>query len=292
MKEQSGYLSRQKNFILIFLVFCLSPSKSLAQGFPFPLGATSWGIGNATVARSDYSSGMNNIAGLGGLKEAMLFSSYDSHYGFDGLNTLGFAGILPINDDLSTGFSVQRFGDNLYNQLSLGIGAGHRLGRVSLGIKVNYLQNVVNAPTLVLNRKAVVVEFGGIVQLSSDFSFGAHAFNITQSSFSGDYGNKVPTTLRAGFNYKPQKTISLSTEINKNTDLPVSVKAGLEYQIWKQLYLRTGLASRPLTNHFGAGFKGGKFYFDYAVHSHAQLAWSHHFSLGYGLWKRNIKEVD
>jgi len=290
MKEQSGYLSRQKNFIFTFWIFWLVSSKSLAQDFPYPIGARSWGIANATVARSDYMSGFNNIAGLAGQKEAMIFSGYDSHYGFTSLGTLSFGGILPVSKDLCTVFSIQRFGDNLYNELSLGIGAGHRIGRISLGTKMNYLQNAVNAPTLVLTKKALVFEFGGIVQFSSRFSFGAHVFNMTQSSYSGEYGNRVPTALRAGFVYNPQKNIFLSGEINKNTDLPVSVKIGLEYQVWKQLYLRTGVASRPLTNHFGAGFKARKFYVDYAVHSHPQLGWSHHFSLGYSFWKRREKE--
>jgi hypothetical protein len=284
MKEQSGYFTRQKNFI--FFIFWLIPLKIFSQNFPVPLGAGSWGVGNATVASSDFASVSNNIAGLGGLKEAVLFSAYDSHYDFEGLQTIGFGGVLPLTNDLSAGFSVQRFGDKLYNDLALGIGAGHRIGIVSLGIKVNYLQNVINAPTLQVTRKAMAVEMGGIVRFTSVISFGAHIFNVTQSTYSGDFGNRVPTSLRAGFFYTPLKTVSLSIEADKNTDLPFSVKGGLEYQIWKQFYVRTGLASRPLTNHFGAGFKAHHFFFDYAVHTHAQLGWSHHFSLGYRFWQR------
>lgn len=286
MKERSGYLSQQKNFIFLLLFLCTPSVKVCAQTFPFPVGARSWGIGNATVARADFTSGFNNIAGLGGLSEACIFSSFDSHYGFDGIGTYSFGAILPLSADLGTGVTVQRFGDKLYNESAIGLGAGHRIGRVSLGVKVNYLQNAVNAPSLAFSRKALVFEFGGIVQFSSQLFFGAHVFNMTQSSYSGDYGNRVPTALRAGFLYKPQTNIHLSTEIEKNTYLPFSIKAGLEYQIWKKLYLRTGVASRPLTNHFGVGFKAKKFYFDYAVHSNANLGWSHHFSLGYVFWER------
>lgn len=288
MKEQSGYLSRQKNFI--FLFFWLVSISVSGQSFPSPVGARSWGTGNAMVARLDFTAIVNNVAGIAGLHDAVIFSGFDSYYGFESLNTISFGAAIPISNDLSTGFSIQRFGDKLYSDLALGIGAGHRIGRVSLGIKVNYLQNAINAPTLILTRKALSVEFGGIVQFSSEFSFGAHVSNVTQSSYSGDYGNKVPTSLRAGFVYIPLKTVHLSLEMDKNTDLPVSVKFGLEYQVWKQLYLRTGLASKPLTNHFGAGFKGGKFYVDYAVHTHPQLGWSHHFSLGYELWKQEVKD--
>ncbi|TDE11989.1 hypothetical protein [Dyadobacter psychrotolerans] len=290
MKERSGYLSRQKNFIIIIFIFVFLPCRTPGQDFPFPAGARSWGMGSATVANSDNSSVFSNIAGLAGIQEAVVISTYDSHYGFDGISTIGFGGVLPLSDDFGAGFTVQRFGDKLYNQLALGIGAGHRVGRFSLGAKVNYLQNAVNAPSLTISRHAIAIEFGGIVQFSPRFSFGAHVFNLTQFSYSGDYGNRVPTLLRAGFLYKPQKSLVLTAEIDKNTDLPVSVKGGLEYQFLKKLFIRTGLNSRPLTNHFGAGFKGGKFYFDYAVHSHAQLGWSHHFSLGYCFWKKKEEE--
>jgi hypothetical protein len=292
MKERSGYLSQQKNFIFLLLLLCAASAEVVAQAFPFPIGARSWGIANATVAGADFSSGFNNIAGLGGLREACILSSFDSHYGFEGIGTYAFGTVLPVTNDLGAGFTVQRFGDKLYNESAIGIGAGHRIGRVSLGLKVNYFQNEVNAPTLSFSRKALVFEFGGMVQLSSQLFLGAHVFNMTQSSYSGEYGNRVPTAMRAGFSYKPQANIHLSAELEKNTDLPVSIKAGLEYQVWKKLYLRTGVASRPLTNHFGAGFKAKKFYFDYAVHSNANLGWSHHLSLGYVFWQRGEKKEE
>jgi hypothetical protein len=292
MKERSGCLSQQKNFIFLLLFLGIASANCRGQGFPFSIGARSWGTGNATVARADFTSGFTNIAGLGGLHEAGIFSSFDSHYGFEGIGTYSFGAVLPLSEDLGLGFTVQRFGDKLYSESAMGLGAGHRIGRVSLGLKVNYLQNAVNAPTLSFNRNALVFEFGGIMQLSSQLFFGAHVFNMTQSSYSGDYGGRVPTALRTGFLYKPQTNILFSAELEKNTNLPVSIKAGLEYQVWKKLFLRTGVASRPLTNHFGAGFKAKKILIDYAVHSNSQLGWSHHFSVGYVFWNRKNEELN
>jgi hypothetical protein len=78
--------------------------------------------------------------------------------------------------------------------------------------------------------------------------------------------------------------------MEKNTDFPISVKAGLAYQIREKIWLRTGIASSPLTHHFGAGFKQGKFSINYAAHSNAQLGWSHHLSLAYAFRKINGKE--
>jgi hypothetical protein len=289
MKELPDYLSQQKNFIFLLLIFSILSADSYAD-FPFPIGARSWGLANASVARRDYSYGFVNMAALGGAKEASVFSSYSSHYGYEGIGTLAVGAIMPVNDELGVALTIQRFGDKLYNQSAIGIAAGHKIGRFSLGLKANYLQSAVSAPSLSFSRRAIVLEFGGIVELSSKFFFGAHAFNVTQSSYSGDYGRRVPTVLRAGFAYHPQTNITLSTEVEKDTEQPLAIKAGLEYQIWKQLFLRTGVASRTLTSHFGAGFRTRGFLIDYAVHTHAQLGLSHHFSLGYVFADRLKKE--
>lgn len=280
MKELPDYLSQQKNFIFLLFLLSILAVDSYAD-FPFPIGARSWGIANATVARRDYSYGLVNMAALGGVQETSAFSSYSSHFGFEGVGTFAAGAIMPVNDDLGMAITIQRFGDKLYNQSAVGIAAGHQIGRFSLGLKAGYIQNAVSSPSLSFSRKALVFEFGGIVTLSSKLFFGAHAFNVTQSAYSGDYGRRVPTILRTGFTYQPQNNLTLSAEMEKNTDQPLIFKTGLEYKAWKQLFLRTGVASRPLTSHFGAGFKARSFVIDYAVHAHMQLGLSHHLSLGY-----------
>jgi hypothetical protein len=280
MKEQSGYLSRQKNFTLLSL-FLFLPVWAIAQINPFAIGARSWAMGNATVATSDPYSIFSNVAGLGGNQSLVAFTTFNSRYDFEGLGTLGAGFLLPIKDGLNAGFSVQRFGDKFYNEVATGIGAGHQIDRFSMGIKVNYLQTAVDAPSVILTRRALVVEMGSIVRLHTGLFFGAHIYNLTQSSYSGSYGARLPTILRAGVLYTPLKTVLLSSEFEKDSDQPSSWKMGLAHQVLGKLWLRTGVASRPLTHHFGAGFSASKFSVDYAVHTHPFLGWSHHLSIAY-----------
>ncbi|HEV7351441.1 hypothetical protein [Telluribacter sp.] len=257
-----------------------------AGGDAFPIGARSWGLANAVVAQSDRYSVVNNIAGLAGVREASLFSSYHTYYGFDGLGTVAFGAVIPVNDAFTTGLSVQRFGDKLYNQLAFGLGAGHRINRISLGLKVSYVQVAVSAPSLALSRKAFLVEMGGIVQLTSKVNFGAHMYNVVQGGFAGESEERLPTVLRAGLNYKPLAGLNLSGELVKDTAQPTSFRAGIEYQPLPSLFLRTGIATHPQTNHFGVGFVGESFQVDYAVHTHPQLGWSHHFTVAYSFVKK------
>jgi hypothetical protein len=99
MKEQSGFFTRQKNFLRSFVIFSIISVPGFAGGNPFPIGARTWGLANATVARSDYYAAGNNIAGLAGITTTTIFSTYDSHYNFDGINTLGFGAVTPLSKD-------------------------------------------------------------------------------------------------------------------------------------------------------------------------------------------------
>lgn len=281
--------TQQKNFGLVLLIFSL-PFTVVAQSYPYILGARAWGIADANIAKSDFTASTDNVAGLGALRETVLYTSYDSHYSFDGIATFAIGGCIPLSDDLGMGFSCYRFGDKLYNMSAISVGAGHQLGRIKLGVKINYIQNAVNAPSLTFSRNTLVVDFGGIVKFSKQLFLGAHINNLTQSKYSGDYSEAVPTLLRLGMMYKPHDKLTISTEIEKNTDMKFRIKSGLEYQIWEMICLRTGVATRPSTSHFGLGFKGANFYIDYAAHSHPHLGWSQHISIGYSLGQRGNED--
>ncbi|WP_373512465.1 hypothetical protein [Persicitalea sp.] len=272
---------------------CLIPGWVWGQAGDFPIGARSQGMGNAVVAQADRYASINNIAGLATQTEASAFSSYHSYYGFEGVNTLIFGAVVPLRQELSAGFSVQRFGDKIYNEMSFGLGVAHRINRISLGLKASYRQIAVNAASVSLSKKALVMEMGGIAQLSSTVYLGAHIYNLAQGNYSGEGSTSLPTILKTGLTYIPAKALRLSAELVKNTDYPASVRAGLEYEVIPHLLARTGIATRPYTNHFGLGFVGGSFDFDYAVSSHPQLGWSHHLTLAYA-WPKveDVKSPD
>ncbi|GHB66903.1 hypothetical protein [Persicitalea jodogahamensis] len=281
---------RYRRVFFLILFSGVNGTLVLAQSSDaFPVGARSWGMANAVVAQSDRYALVNNIAGIATESEASVFSSYHSYYGFEGVNTLAFGAVMPLREELAAGFSVQRFGDKIYNELSFGLGLAHRINRISLGLKASYRQIAVNASSLSLSKKALVVEMGGIAQLSSTVFLGAHIYNLAQGSFSGEGSENLPTVIKTGLTYIPTKSLRLSTELVKNTDFPASIRAGLEYGVIPRLSFRTGIASQPYSNHFGLGFAGNSLAVDYAASSHPQLGWSHHVSLAY-VWKKNEEE--
>jgi hypothetical protein len=272
-------LYQRKSLIVFFFFISQCAIQVLASGEPFPIGARSWGIGNATVAIADKQSVFNNPAGLGFLTENFIATSYHNRYTIAGLNTFSL-GANFNNKVGSIGLDAERFGDKLYHENKLGLALAKSTGKVSLGIKISYMQAAIEGYAA---RHTVVTQFGVIAKLSSALQLGFCAYNLTAARLFAS--QRVPTILRLGLAYQPTRQLLLVGEAEKDIALPALFKAGLEYQIVKNFYLRTGITSKLSNAHFGIGFQAKQFIFDYAAVSHSVLGFSHHLTLAYQLGK-------
>lgn len=275
--------TKWKTLVFYGMIFFLKTNLILASGEPFPIGAKSWGIGNATVALADRNSIFSNPAGLGFLKENFVSTSYHARYNIAGLQTLSLSGNYNTNL-VNVGFGVERFGDKLYNEQKLGLAVGKSMNRVSLGVKVSYFQAAIEN---FISKNTLMTEFGVMTKLSSKVQMGFHAYNLTGAKLFAS--QHIPTVLRLGLSFMPSRQILLVAEAEKNIELPTLIKAGIEYQIVKNFYLRTGLTSKLNHAHFGFGFQSKQFIFDYALSSHSALGFSNHLSISCQIGKSNAQ---
>lgn len=272
-------ITNWKPLVFCGMIFLLKTNLILASGKPFPIGAKSWGIGNATAALADRNSVFNNPAGLGFLKENFVSTSYHARYNIAGLQTLSLLG--NYNTKFANiGLGIERFGDKLYNEQKLGLAIGKSTNMISLGLKVSYFQAAIENFT---SKNTLLTEFGVMTKLSSKLQLGFHAYNLTGAKLFAS--QHIPTILRLGLSFTPTKQILLVAEAEKNIELPTYIKAGIEYQIVKDFYLRTGLTSKLNHAHFGFGFQSKQFIFDYALSSHSALGFSNHLSISYQIGK-------
>lgn len=256
-----------------FLLAFIFPIFAMASGEPFPIGAKSWGIGNATVALADRNAIFSNPAGLGFLEESYISSSVHSRFSISGLQNIAISGNYKTKA-LNIGLGIDRFGDKLYNEQKLGLAIGKSTNRVALGLKASYFQTAIEN---LASKSTILTEFGIITKLSSKFQVGFHAYNLTRAKLFAS--QRIPTILRLGFSFVPTKQINFVSELEKDLDYKPIIKAGLEYQIVPNFFLRTGVTSRINTFHFGLGFHAKKLILDYATSSHQYLGLSHHLSI-------------
>ncbi len=264
---------------LIFWLFLLFTHLAQAQIDSYAFGGRALGMGQAVAAQRDAWSIFNNVAGLSYVDQGQAFFAYDNRFNVSAFQTFGLGAVAPLKWGVA-GASLSRFGDELYNELKIGLGYSYRIEPVSLGLKVNYLQVSIQD----LNSAGtVILEFGGIARITQNLFLAGHVYNLNQAKLTTERGEDqdIPTVLKAGLSYQPVEALTIGIETEKDVDLPASFKAGVEYQVVKNVFLRTGVQTEPFINHFGLGFSPKRFSFDYALSTMSELGLSHHFSLGY-----------
>jgi len=262
--------------LLLSLVLVISHALRSQDG-DFSFGARNSALGGASAVLSDAWSIYNNIAGLGNIKASTGMVGYQNRFGLSAFQVVG-AAYVQQTSIVNGGLSFYRFGDELFNQQQVKLAVANSIQMVSLGLALDLVQ--VSIESLGTTR-AAVLEFGGLVTISDQLQFAGHAYNINQAKLSEN--ETLPTILKAGIAYRPLSTISILGEVQKDLDFDEIVKVALEYEIVKEVWIRTGVSTNPFKAAFGAGTKWRSLGFDYAFNDQTDLGSIHEFSLAYYL---------
>jgi len=267
------------------LIFCfllvLKFLGAYAAQEPFPIGARATGLSGASVTLSDVWAIRNNVAGIAALKKTEFGVFAENRFNIAAFSTVGFQAVFPTKKLGVLGIDASRFGDEWYNEQRIGIGFGHQLGTVKLGIKADLLQTHLAE---LGSKKVVAISFGGQSEVIPHLIFGASIFNVNQAKLADFVDERLPTVMRAGLSYQPIKQVLLVTEAEKQLEYPVNLKVALEYKIIEKLTLRTGLATATEQFSFGTGFQAKQLQFDYGFGLQSVLGSIHQLSISFK-WK-------
>ncbi len=268
-------------FILLLFLLLQAPEMQ-GQTFPNLTGAKAAGLANANVTLSDVWAIQNNIGALAFINEPQLAFGFHTRLQLPELNTFGALAAWPLQA-AAAGFSFSRYGTGPYSIQSAGLGYSHKIAYLSLGIKVSYLQRSIEK---LGSQGSLVLEAGGKAELWPKLHFAAHAYNLSQSRFSRQSEEHVPTLLKAGISYLPTEELQLHIQTFKDIDYPARFSAGIAYAVISQLQLRSGIQTGPIQASFGFGLKLRKVLFDYAFQHQNPLGTRHHLTIGYRLQKK------
>ena len=264
---------------------------SLSAQTRYYAGTPAAGMGNASVTIADEWAMFNNIGALASYGKMSAAVGYDNRFSVSGLNTLSAGFTSPVNFGTNAGcigVSAMRFGDNIFNEQQIGVGYGHKIQGVSLGLKLNYWQTAIEG---LGTRGTFTLEFGGVAQLTKTLFFGMHIYNFTQAKLTANEESRIPAVMKAGLSYRPAgNKLMLNAEIEKEGDRPVRTKFGVAYDLMPNLVLRTGATTAPFRGSLGAGWRFKNMGFDYAINTHQTLNMSHHISFVY-FFSRNEKDA-
>lgn len=245
------------------------------------MGARNAAMGGATTTLGDQWSLFNNIGAMGLIEGDHAFTSYQNRFNVAEFQTVG-AGFIHDFGGLVGGVGFYRFGDEFFSEQRVNLAFGHKLDRVSLGVSVDYLQY--NIAT-VGSKGSMVIEFGGVAEITEKIQFGAHIFNVNQANLVKETNEKIPTVMKAGLSFLPTEGLIINVETEKDLDYDEVFRVGLEYQIVENFFIRTGLSTEPFNGAFGVGFRPKRFQVDYAFSNDSNLGSVHEVSLSYSFKK-------
>jgi len=262
----------------MLFTLCLLPFILSAQDGTYNLGARNAGLAGTSVTISDSWAVFNNPGALGSVKTTSIMATYQNRYNISGFNVVG-GGFVYHQPLFNTALKYYKFGDDLFNQQLIGLTIANRFQMVSLGAGVNIIQTHAEGLS---NRRVWTMEMGGTAEITKQLVLGAHIFNFKN-------GQVYPTTMKAGLSFRPRDFLMINVEIQKQIDSRGQFKSGLEYEVIKNIYIRTGVnvQNNEVTNAvirgtFGFGFHPKNLLFDYAF-TNQNLGAINEISLTYNL---------
>jgi len=235
------------------------------------------GLGYSTTSLTDGWSLFHNQAGLGHQGNTWIGVHHENRFITPELSFSALGAIIPVKPG-AIGISIKRLGFSQFNQTKAGLAYGMQLSpTLSAGIQLNahhiYFAGEYGSAT------AFSAEGGIIYTPTNNLNIGLHVINPTRSRLYDD--ERIPTLVNLGLSYQISEMLMIAVGTEKNLDEDFSFMAGIEFAPINNLYLRSGMASKPGLLSFGVGYKINPIQIDVAFTRHEILGYTPHFSLSY-----------
>jgi len=279
MKFRSSIINFPKFIIFFILLINLFFQKSLAANDNHPIGTRSAGMANAYVMIWDIWSVYHNQAGLAAIENLTIGFHHENKFIVPQYGLQALALVVPTKSG-TFGLTYSYFGFSKYNESKFGLAFGRSFGKAfSVGIQLDYLNTYIAEEYG--NQGALTVEGGILAEPIENFFIGAHIYNPIKAKISTYDIEKIPTIFRVGLGYNFADKLFFGIETEKDLDTKSVFKAGIEYRIPENLFLRTGILTNPTQFTFGLGYEIKGLKADIAFTKHQILGFTPHFSIIY-----------
>ena len=269
----------------IAIVLFLIPGCPWAAGDIIVAGGRPAGMGYAGVSGTGLWSVCNNPAGMAFGKGLEAGICGENRFLLPDLTS----GILAVTFGSKAGaFGAYacRFGSAAYHELKAAGGYARRFGKkFSAGVLIDYIG--IGQPDLYGDLHLVSFEAGMMFLPDHNWSLGIHLLNPVPVWLNSERTAKLPVIFRAGVSRNFAGKAILATEIEAATGTGIVVRAGIEYAVHANFFLRTGYVSDPHTVTAGAGIAAGKLRIDLASSWQPVLGYSAQVSVEYRIGVKN-----
>jgi hypothetical protein len=264
--------------IILFIVFGLLKA-GIASGEWITFGGRSAGMGLSSAAVVDFWSINNNQAGMAFYGRTAAGLYYENRFLINEMASQAGAFTLKTKYGM-LGASVCYSGDANYSTTKAGLAYALKFGnRFSAGLQLDYIATALGESYG--KRNNITFDFGIMVKVTEQLTFGAHTFNPIHVQLSEYNNERIPVSLNAGLAYTFSDKLLLTAEAYKNSEFPMEFRSGIEYKLSRIAYARIGVSTNPARYTFGIGMEMKNLTLDLSSSIHTQLGYSPQVSVQY-----------
>jgi hypothetical protein len=170
------------------------------------------------------------------------------------------------------GFQLTHFGNEVYNESQVGIAYARKLGALcDIGLQFDYFHIGLSGYG---SFSAITFEAGVVFHPAENIHFGMHLYNPAGGMIGKSGREKLAYVYSVGIGYEASEQVLISAEIIKEENKPVSVNAGINYMMGKQLFLELGIATAVSSPFAGMGLGWGRLRIAVTVSYRTQLGFN------------------
>lgn len=269
---------------LLLLQLILGLVNSYSQSPINKLGGRANGVAGASVTYQDVWSQYYNQAGLAYLKGISFGIGFQNAFFIKELSTKSAVFAIPLKSGVF-GLNYYYFGYPKFNENKIGLSFSKLLGkRIAVGGQLDYFYTHIEGE---YGQKGVAAgELGILAEPIDDLFIGAHVFNLWHSKLTSYENEYLPTIFKLGASYLLYEKARLSIEFEKDLELDLQFKSGIELEVVKDFYLRAGIGTNPTIYSFGLGYSFQSFQLNIAFSKHPVLDYSPTVSIIYAFRDR------
>lgn len=264
---------------LLFIALLFAFGHIFALNGNVPEGGRSSSMGGASVALSDFWSLQNNQAGMAFYNQMAAGIYFENRFLVKEMSLKSGGFILPTKSGVF-GLKLSYFGYSQYNESKFGLAYARKLSKkIAVGVQLDYLLTAIGND---YGKKGLVTfEIGILTQINEHLSIGAHVFNPINAKIAEYNNERIPAVFRMGAAYAFDEKLTITAEVEKDTEFDPMAKFGIEYRIIKEIYVRGGIASNPGLYSFGFGVNIGGLKLDFSSSINTVLGYSPQISMIY-----------
>ncbi|MFL5742531.1 MAG: hypothetical protein ACJ75B_20070 [Flavisolibacter sp.] len=256
----------------IFFFFCLCFCKGLltAQTLRDQLASPFSLLQAYSTVHADVFSFAENQGAMPAMKQFSAGLSAERRFFINELTLYRSALLLPTSSG-NFGIIANYFGTSEYNESSISVAYGRRLGKIDLGLQFNdYLLHASTYGT----ASSINCELGFIIHMTEKFQTGMHVYNPTRSVLGKYREERLPLAISAGLGYDASPVFYLGCRLEKSEGLPLNVDAGFHYSFSERISVQLALSSASSSFYLGVLLRMKDFLIGFSAGIHPQLGTS------------------